>query len=362
MSYHNTFGMSKKILSIVGARPQFIKLSALSKKLNEQFNEVIVHTGQHYDKNMSEVFFQELDITKPHYNLDIGSGRHGAQTGDMMKKIETVMEKEKPELVIIFGDTNSTLAGALVASKMGIKIIHIEAGLRSFNREMPEEINRVVADHVSDYLYAPNDEALNNLCNEGLSDKTIVTGDIMVDSVTENAIKASSKNEILDKLDLRNKNYYLATLHRPYNVDAPENLQLIFREFSKLSGPVVFPIHPRTRKVINKNNIEIPDTVNLIDPVGYIDFICLQQNSYKIITDSGGIQKEAYILKKPCITLRSETEWTETVASGWNLLINIGENLNFSSQIESFNPPSEHKPLFGLNVADKMLNHIQKII
>ncbi|MEX2411841.1 MAG: UDP-N-acetylglucosamine 2-epimerase (non-hydrolyzing) [Candidatus Paceibacterota bacterium] len=354
--------MSKKILSIVGARPQFIKLSALSKKINDHFNEVIVHTGQHYDENMSEVFFQELGISKPQYNLNIGSGYHGVQTGEMMKKLEEVLEKELPDLVIIFGDTNSTLAGALVASKMGIKIVHVEAGLRSFNRAMPEEINRVVADHVSDYLYAPNNVALNNLTKEGLAEKANVTGDIMVDSVTENAKKATERNGILDRLKVEDRKYYLATLHRPYNVDDPENLKLILKEFSHLTHPVIFPIHPRTRKVINENIIKVPDSVILIEPLGYIDFICLQQHSHKIITDSGGIQKEAYILKKPCITLRSETEWVETVISGWNLLINISESSNFSSLIESFCPPNRHEPLFGENVAEKMVTHIKQIL
>ncbi|MEX1014729.1 MAG: UDP-N-acetylglucosamine 2-epimerase (non-hydrolyzing) [Candidatus Paceibacterota bacterium] len=354
--------MSKKILSIVGARPQFIKLSALSNKIQVKFKEIIVHTGQHYDQNMSDIFFEELGISKPDYNLGIGSGGHGAQTGAMMNKLEEVFEKELPDLVFIFGDTNSTLAGALVASKIGIKIVHIEAGLRSFNRAMPEEINRVVADHVSDYLYAPNNDALNNLTKEGIAAKTIVTGDIMVDSVLENAKKAEKRTHMLDELNIKGDEFYLATLHRPYNVDDPNNLKLIFREFSNLNNPIIFPIHPRTKKVINENNIKVPESVKLIKPMGYIDFICLQQHCKKIITDSGGIQKEAYILKKPCITLRSETEWTETVASGWNLLININKNPSFSSLIESFSPPMKHKPLFGENVADKMLTHIQQII
>lgn len=352
----------KKIISIVGARPQFIKLSALSKRIRTLFDEVIVHTGQHYDQNMSDVFFEELGISKPDYNLGIGSGGHGAQTGEMMIKLEQVVIKENPKLIIIFGDTNSTLAGALVGAKLEIPIVHIEAGLRSFNRSMPEETNRVVADHISDYLFVPNLEAKENLEAEGIANKAFLTGDIMVDSVLENAQKAVHTSGIISKHDLTEEGYYLATLHRPYNVDDIENLKIIMNEFSKLSLPVIFPLHPRTKNTLNKEEIRVPKNVRLIDPLGYVDFLCLQQNSKKIITDSGGIQKEAYILKKTCITLRSETEWNETVEAGWNLLVDIKKNLQFSSSIEDFTPPNVHKPLFGSNVGDIMLNEIKKIL
>lgn len=354
--------MKKKIISIVGARPQFIKLSALSKKIGEFHNEVVVHTGQHYDNNMSEVFFRDLGIHKPNYNLNVGSGNHGRQTGEMLIRIEEVLLKEEPELVIIFGDTNSTLAGVLAASKLGIKTVHVEAGLRSHNRRMPEEINRVSADHLSDYLFAPNEEAQENLKKEGLESKTVVTGDIMVDSVLENVEAAVKLSNILTDLDLSTEEYYLLTLHRPYNVDDSDTLTHIMDELSRVERKVVFPVHPRTKNKIEENKITISDNFILTKPLGYLDFLCLQKNAIKIITDSGGIQKEAYILERPCITLRSETEWVETVSEGWNLLIDTTQKEPFYKEIEMFNPPANHKDLFGSNVGDVMTVEINKIL
>lgn len=348
-----------KIISIVGARPQFIKLAPLSRKLREYFEEKIIHTGQHYNQEMSNLFFDELEIPKPDYNIGISGGNHGEQTGKMLIALEEIMLLEKPDLVIVFGDTNSTLAGSLAATKLGIRTVHVEAGLRSFNRSMPEEINRIISDHTCDYLFAPTQSSMHNLKLENLASKSYLTGDIMVDSI-------KSAREKLGRIKLNNtnkgqyENYYLLTLHRPYNVDNSRNLSRIFDELGKLSKRVVFPVHPRTSKIIESNDLVIPDNFIMIKPVGYLDFISLQLNSVKIITDSGGIQKEAYILRKPCITLRSETEWIETVEAGWNLIINPLITNDYHSEIESFNPVDNYLPIFGNNVAEKMSGIIEK--
>lgn len=349
-----------KIIFIVGARPQFIKLSPLSKEIRIHHHEIIVHTGQHFDKEMSDLFFNELGIPKPDYNLEINSGNHGEQTGRMLIELESVVIKEKPDLIIVFGDTNSTLAGALAASKLHIPVVHVEAGLRSFNKSMPEEINRIVADHTSDFLFAPTETAKTNLEKENLTEKTYLTGDIMVDSHL-NALNKANKIETISNYSLTKDEYFLLTLHRPYNVDEPANLKKIFSELGKLGNQILFPVHPRTRKVIENNGINVPTNILLTKPVGYLDFVNLQANSKKIITDSGGIQKEAYILKKPCITLRSETEWVETVQVGWNLLVNPAEEINYAEKIESFEPPEEYENIFGDNVAAKMVEIINNI-
>jgi len=350
-----------KIAYVVGARPQFIKLAPLSKLLRNEFDELIIHTGQHYDKNMSELFFQDLGIPKPDYNLNINAGNHGEQTGRMLIQIEKVVLGEKPDLIIVFGDTNSTLAGALVGSKLQIPVIHVESGLRSFNKTMPEEINRIVADHISDYLFAPTRTSVDNLYNEGLKDKVTLTGDIMVDALINNIKYAKERSAILESYNIQKNNYYLITLYRPYNVDNPLKLSKILNKISGLDKKTIFPIHPRTRKVIEKNNILVPDNVIIISPVGYIDFLSLEYFSKKIITDSGGIQKEAYILKKPCITIRQETEWVETVKGGWNVLIDV-DSPDFVNTIEMFNPSQEQNDIFGRNVAQKMFNKILEIM
>lgn len=261
--------------------------------------------------------------------------------------------REKPSLLIIFGDTNSTLAGALVATKLNIPVVHVEAGLRSFNKTMPEETNRVVADHVSDYLFAPTQTAMNNLKDENLAKKSYFTGDIMVDSHAL-AVNKSEGRDFSPAINIDQKNYYLLTLHRPYNVDNPSILKSIFKELSMLDKQILFPVHPRTRKIIEENTIEIPSNLKMLKPVGYLDFVKLQVNAHKIITDSGGIQKEAYILKKPCITLRSETEWVETVDAGWNLLINPCRESGYAQKIINFRPPNIYPQLYGKNVASGM--------
>lgn len=350
-----------KIISIVGARPQFIKLAPLSHKLREQFDEKIVHTGQHFDQEMSSLFFKELEIPEPDYNLGISGGNHGEQTGKMLIGLEEILVNEKPDIVIVFGDTNSTLAGSLASAKLGIKTVHVEAGLRSFNPSMPEEINRIVADHTSGYLFAPTQISMKNLEDENLILKSYLTGDIMVDSL-KSAIEKLEKEKRQNIYQKKFEKYFLLTLHRPYNVDNSSNLSGIFNELSKLSQQVIFPVHPRTHKIIVSNYLKIPDNFTIINPVGYLDFVMLEMYANKIITDSGGIQKEAYILKKPCITLRSETEWLETVKAGWNLVVNPLTTNNYCQIIESFNPKVNYLPLFGENVAEKMKNLINNFI
>lgn len=351
----------KKIISIVGARPQFIKLTCLSKILREKFNEIIVHTGQHYDSNLSKLFFEELKISDPDYNLEVGSSSQALQTGNMLIELEKVYIKERPDLVIVFGDTNSTISGALSAVKMNIPVLHIEAGLRSYNREMPEEINRIATDHMSDFLFAPTGVAMKNLEKEGLGERSYLTGDIMVDALKFNLPKALTRSNILKELNIAKNDYFLLTLHRPYNVDDPIKLSKLLNLSGKINKRVVFPIHPRTKKVIKESNIIVMDNIILIQPVGYLDFIYLEKNAFKIITDSGGIQKEAYILKKPCITIRPETEWIETVTDGWNVLLEP-DSENFVDVIENFEPEKEQSDIFGNNVAKRMIHLIEKVI
>lgn len=307
----------KSIYAIVGARPQFIKHAAVELALAKYFNVCTVHTGQHFDDSMSKVFFNELGLSKPLYQLELGGGTHGNQTGMMLSKLEQIFIKDKPSAVLVYGDTNSTLAGALAASKLQIPVIHIEAGLRSFNRAMPEEINRVLTDHISQILFCPTDLSINNLKNEGIVHNVYPTGDVMIDMIRIARDRAMIKqNENFDS-------YYFTTLHRPYNVDDFDRLTLILNELQSLDKRVVFSVHPRTNQIIEKNNQLRRELSNIdfIGPVGYFESLNLQFNASAVITDSGGMQKEAYYLKKKCITIRSETEWGETLTQGWNTLI-----------------------------------------
>lgn len=309
----------KKIITIVGARPQLIKASPLSLKLKESFEELIVHTGQHYDYELSDIFFNELKISQPKYNISVGSKSHGHQTGIMLIEIEKILLKEKPELVIVHGDTNSTIAGALAAVKLHIPLAHNEAGLRSFNRAMPEEHNRVVTDHVADVLFVPGENAIKNLAKEGIEKNIYNVGDVMFDSILLFE-KLSGNSKILDTLNIIPKDFYLSTIHRAENTDNIANLIAIFTAFSKLDKRIILPLHPRTKGKIESNNIAIPGNVTVIQPAGYIDMITLMKNAEVILTDSGGVQKEAFYLKTPTITLRNETEWIETLELGWNQL------------------------------------------
>lgn len=347
-----------RIFSIVGARPQFIKLAPLSAKLEGVHDETIVHTGQHYDYAMSEKIFHDLGIRKPDIHLNTGPGTHAGQTGEMMLKLETAMIEKKPDIVIIFGDTNSTLAGALAAAKLNIPIIHIEAGLRSYNRDMPEEINRIVADHISKYLFVPTQTAVDILEKEGLGKLTYLTGDIMVDTMKNNLQVALDKSRILDTLELGSASFNLLTLHRNYNVDDERILRHLLNQLEQLGERIIFPVHPRTRKMLG--NDRIPENITITEPQGYLDFIALENASSRIITDSGGIQKEAYILRKPCITLRTETEWVETVQEKWNLLLSPTAD-DIAGRISAFTAPSRQKEIFGRDVTDKMVQIINGI-
>lgn len=317
-----------KIVTIVGARPQFIKASVVSAALAPSFDEVIVHTGQHYDRNMSDVFFEELSIPHPKYNLGVGSGSHGRQTGEMLIRIEEVLQKEQPDILLVYGDTNSTLAGALAASKLHIPVAHVEAGLRSYNRRMPEEQNRVLTDHISTWLFCPTQTAADNLKKEGITEGVSIPGDVMLDSVLHflKLAKANpEKTAIYGTLGISPKAYRLATLHRAETTDGglPAVLR-IFRAFEQLPQPVVLPIHPRTRPLAEQAiRQEGFQNIKLIDPVGYLEMLLLTSGAKQVLTDSGGLQKEAWFMEVPCITLRHETEWVETLTGSWNVLCSL---------------------------------------
>jgi UDP-GlcNAc3NAcA epimerase len=335
-----------KILTVIGARPQFIKAAPVSKVLREKNDEKIIHTGQHYDENMSKIFFDELEIPRPDYNLNIGSGNHGYQTGMMLMKIEEILLDEKPDAVMVYGDTNSTLAGALSASKLLIPVIHIEAGLRSFNMAMPEEQNRILTDHISKLLFCPTETAVGNLKNEGISKGVYDVGDVMLDATMQFKEKASKSSKILEKLGIEGMDYILATIHRAENTNSPTKLKNIIESLGKSGLYIILPLHPRTRKYIKMYGIKIPGNINMIEPVGYLDMIQLEANSQKVVTDSGGVQKEAFFLKKPCITLREETEWVETVENGWNILVGSHEK-SIIDALLNFKPSKKQMSVFG---------------
>lgn len=316
-----------KVATIVGARPQFVKAAVVSRRLRAipDVREVLIHTGQHYDENMSQVFFDDLRIPVPDFSLGIGSGPHGAQTGRMLSIIEEVLLREKPDWVLIYGDTNSTLAGALAAVKLHIPVAHVEAGLRSFNRRMPEEINRVLTDHAADLLFAPTITAVENLRHEGIEgNKVALVGDVMYDASLYYAEVADNKSRILQQLSIQKKGYALVTVHRAENTDDARRLGAILSAVHSVSEklPVIFPVHPRTRAVLREKYAALSnDRLLAIDPVGYLDMVMLERNARLIATDSGGVQKEAFFYRVPCVTLRDETEWVETVDLGWNRVV-----------------------------------------
>ena len=342
-----------KVVSIIGARPQFIKAAVVSKELikKPEIEDVLVHTGQHYDENMSKVFFDELEIPKPIYNLEVGSGTHEKQTGEMLIKIEEVLLSEKPDWVLVYGDTNSTIAGALAATKLHIKIAHVEAGLRSFNRFMPEEINRITTDRISDLLLVPSQNAMQLLKNEGLSDSSKFVGDVMFDSILFYQNMAEEKYSLSELVAV--KEFHLATVHRAENTDDKERLQNIFSAFSELNFPVILPLHPRTKTKLKE--IKYSNNVKIIDPVSYLEIILLLKNSKKVFTDSGGLQKEAYFLNKPCITLRDETEWIETLNGNWNFIVGTSkEKIINKSLVDVF---GEQRSYYGDGKAgEKIVN------
>jgi UDP-N-acetylglucosamine 2-epimerase (non-hydrolysing) len=347
-----------KIASIVGARPNFIKCAPLSEELRKEFEEVLIHTGQHYDYEMNKVFFEELKIPEPDYHLGVGSGSHGEQTGEMLKRTEEVIIKEEPDLVLVFGDTNTTLAGALAASKLHIKVGHIEAGLRSFDKRMPEEINRLLTDHCSDLLFCPTKTAVDNLKREGIEKGVYLTGDVMVDALKENIEIAENKTKSLDELNLKPKEYYLATLHRAENTDNFERLKNIVDAFCAIEN-LVFPCHPRTKKFLKQFGLwdTLTRKVKVIKPVGYLDMLMLEKNAKKILTDSGGVQKEAYIFKVPCVTLRENTEWVETVEDGWNVLIGASKD-KIVEMANDFEPKGKQRDVFGDGKSSEKIREI----
>jgi UDP-N-acetylglucosamine 2-epimerase len=364
-----------KIVTIVGARPQFIKAAPVSRAIRDhnekekdpRIIEVLVHTGQHYDHGMSQIFFDELDISEPELNLGVGSGSHGWQTGQMLERIEEVLLEEKPDYVVVYGDTNSTLAGALAAVKLHIPVAHVESGLRSFNRDMPEEHNRVVADHCADMLFCPTQTAVDNLAREGVTSGVHLVGDTMYDAVLQCAARAQKRSTILEDLNLEPKTYLLTTIHRPYNTDITENLRNIFRAFAEIGEVIVFPAHPRTSKKIAALKSEfpqesVPANIKIVEPVGYLDMLVLEENAQVILTDSGGMQKEAYFFSVPCITLRPETEWLETVESGWNVVAGADISAIVEGYQQAINsPPTKRPNLYGDgNAALLILEHTIK--
>jgi len=334
------------IVSVVGARPQFIKSAVVSHEIRKVATEILVHTGQHYDHEMSGVFFEELLIPAPDYSLDVGSGSHGWQTGQMLIKIEAILEKENPDWLLLYGDTNSTLAGALAGAKLRVNVAHVEAGLRSFNRGMAEEINRVLCDHVSSLLFCPSVTAVKNLAAEGISAGVHLVGDVMHDVMKRMLPRALERSRILSRLGLEESKYLLATIHRAENTDNQQRLREIVEAFNRLEQTVILPLHPRTQKEIVKNGLRIASHVHVVEPLGYLDMIRLEQSARIILTDSGGIQKEAYWLGIPCITLRDETEWVETAETGWNILTGA-DTSRIIEAVHACRTPATRLPLYG---------------
>lgn len=347
----------KTIASIVGARPQFIKAAPVSRALTSHFNEVMIHTGQHYDYEMSDLFFKEMDMRQPDFNLGIGGGTHGAQTGMMLIELEKVISDVKPDCILVYGDINSTLAGALSAAKAGIPLAHVEAGLRSYNRTMPEEVNRVLTDHMSSWLFCPTDAAVQNLEKEGITKGVYQIGDVMCDALLHNLEIARKKSQILERMDLKKGEYALATVHRAGNTDNRNNMQSILDTLGSLPTRVIFPVHPRARKRIEEWKFIVNSNVSLIEPLGPLDILQLQENADCILTDSGGMQKEAYLLGARCITLREETEWVETVSAGWNSLAGVDAK-RIRALYETWKPQGERPLLYGDGHAAEKISQI----
>jgi len=353
----------RTIVTVVGARPQFVKAAPVSRVLRQTFREVLVHTGQHYDHNMAGVFFEELNIPKPDYNLDVGSGSHGRQTGEMLIRLEEAMQREKPDAILVYGDTNSTLAGALAGSKLHIPVFHVEAGLRSFNKAMPEEINRVMTDHVSSLLFAPTATAVRNLELENIRQGVHLVGDVMYDAVLYN-MRLAQQQVPLSRFGLEDTEYFLATIHRAENTDRPERLKAIAEQFMRLERLVVLPLHPRTEKQLKQlqlwDDLAACPYIRILPPVSYLEMLLLESRAAAIITDSGGVQKEAYFAQVPCVTMRDETEWTETVETGWNVLMNP-ERDDLRDKLRSSGNRNYVPDLYGDGQAsEKIVQHIME--
>jgi len=353
-----------KIASIVGARPQFIKLAPFSREIRKKHREVLIDTGQHYDDEMAGNFFSEFRIPKPDFSLGIGSGDHGEQTGKMLIALEKVLLSERPALAVVFGDTNSTLAGALAAAKLGIPVAHVEAGLRSYDTSMPEEQNRVMTDHLSKLLFCPTDTAKDNLKREGITKGVHVVGDVMVDSLEESMLAAEKQSDILEDLKLRKKGYQVLTVHRPSNTDVRENLLSIMTAIGESGVQTVFPVHPRTADRLSDYGLDgkLPKNILHTKPLSHMDIIHLVANSVRVLTDSGGLQKEAYILGVPCLTLRETTEWTETVSVGWNKLVGTNPVI-IKEAISTFAPPHYRPKIFGHpGASERIAGHIDAFL
>ncbi len=350
-----------KIISVLGARPQFVKAAPVCRVLRERHQEILVHTGQHYDDEMSKVFFDELQIPRPDINLGIGSGSHAQQTAGMLTGLERVLTEHRPDLVMVYGDTNSTLAGALAAVKLNLRVAHVEAGLRSYNRGMPEEINRVLSDRMSDLLFCPTATAVSNLAREGIARGVHLIGDVMYDAILQFESLAASRSRILSELGLKPADYLLLTLHRAQNTDDKERLQSILEALIASQLPIIFPVHPRTKKCIQLHGLESlidrAGNIRQVKPVSYLNMLMLEKHAAKILTDSGGVQKEAYFLKVPCITLREETEWVETVQDGWNCLVGA-DAVKITKAILTFNPTGAQHPHYGDGTASRKLVEI----
>lgn len=352
-----------KVLTVVGARPQFIKAAAVSRHLVSNHHEILVHTGQHYDQELSDIFFDELDIDEPAYNLGIGSGSHGEQTGRMIVELEEVMFEESPDVVILYGDTNSTLAGAIAGVKLDVTLAHVEAGLRSDNRDMPEEINRILTDHGSDVLFTPSESADNRLESEGITNGVYNVGDVMYDSILWAKSRAVEESDVLERFNLRPKEYILSTVHRESNTDDPDRLKSILDGLYHAPHPVVLPAHPRLVDRLEAHNLKdrASDVLRVIDPVGYLDFVRLLDGAAKVATDSGGVQKEAFYLGTPCVTLRDETEWIETIDAGWNVLTGTDESA-ISAALGDDTIPDNRPELYGDGTAGEQIVDVLETI
>lgn len=338
--------MKKNVVTIVGARPQFIKAAPVSRALAQEFNEILIHTGQHYDYDMSEIFFQEMEMRPADFNLGVGGGSHGEQTGMMLMELEKKLAAVRADCVLVYGDTNSTLAGALAAAKAGIPLAHVESGLRSYNRAMPEEINRVLTDHVSTFLFCPTNVAVENLAKEGITRGVFQVGDVMYDALLHGLSLARKRSQILTRLGLKKGEYALATIHRAANTDDPRRMMSLLDALSALPTRVVFPVHPRTRGLIDRVGWKPAANILLSEPLGYFDILTMQENANCILTDSGGMQKEAYLLGVRCITLREETEWVETVSAGWNKLAGVDKSAILDA-FTSWHPRGSQIQLYG---------------
>ena len=352
-----------KVVSVVGARPQFIKAFAVSRELRPDHEEVLVHTGQHYDEKMSDVFFEELGMPEPDYNLGVGSDTHGRQTAAMLEGIEGVLENEVPDVLLLYGDTNSTLAGAIAGAKMEPTVAHVEAGLRSYNREMPEETNRVLTDNASDVLFAPSESAVETLEKEGITKGVHFAGDVTYDAILWARDVAREESEILNGLSVQADKFTLSTVHRAANTDDRNTLESIIDGLSNAPLPVVLPLHPRTEERLEEYGLRewATDELEIIDPVGYIDFVRLIDNAERVATDSGGVQKEAFYLDTPCVTMREETEWRETTECGWNRLVG-SDSAKIRDTLKADDWPESKPDLYGNGQASRHMIEVLELL